>query len=612
LLQDEFAAVLLDVELPEMGGFEVATTIKSRGRAAGLPILFLTRQNSDPASIERAYTLGAVDYLPKPVVAAAVRSKVALFAEVYRQRKRIEEQSARIVHAERTEGALRLAELRLASERRYRALANVVPHIVWTARPDGSVDYFNQRWFEYTGLSARDAEGTWLGAVHPEDRERCRTAWQVSLESGDGLELECRLRAAHDGTYRWQLARALPELATSGEIAAWLGTFTDIEEQKRAGEVLAEFKGTLDAVHDAVFIVDATGGRVLYANDGAGLLLGRPRDEILQMRMTDFLVDYDEPRMRDLVAPLDRASGKSSLEEARCRRKDGSEIPIEVLFQLIRSDGGRVVAIGRDISGRKLAELERQHLYEEAVAAVRARDEFLTIASHELRGPLSALELRLASLVRGLSSNAEGTSREQVHARAAAAAKQADRLAQLVGELLDVSRITAGKLRLDRRSTDLAGLARDVVARFQEEAHRAGSTVEVHAPDPVVGVWDPLRVEQVVTNLVSNALKFGEGKPIEVTISRAGPNARAAVRDHGIGIAHEDLDRVFHRFERTAQAATYAGLGMGLYIARQIVEAHGGKIHVESEPNLGSTFVADLPLETPSSDAHSTTAHHSP
>jgi signal transduction histidine kinase len=190
-----------------------------------------------------------------------------------------------------------------------------------------------------------------------------------------------------------------------------------------------------------------------------------------------------------------------------------------------------------------------------------------------------------------------------MHARVCAASAQADRLAHLVGTLLDVSRITSGRMDLHRGRVDLAALARQVVSHFHELAERAGSTLELHADSPVEGSWDRLRVEQVLTNLVSNAIKFGGAKPVEVTVCRAGPHGRVTVRDHGIGIAAEDLDRVFHRFERTSAAAKYAGLGMGLYIARQIVEAHGGIIRAESAPNVGTTFVTDLPIESPAAES---------
>ena len=173
--------------------------------------------------------------------------------------------------------------------------------------------------------------------------------------------------------------------------------------------------------------------------------------------------------------------------------------------------------------------------------------------------------------------------------------KQIERLTRLIEELLDVSRITAGRLRLELGEIDLAAVVRDVVGRLGEEASRVHSSIEVSAVTAVVGMWDLIRVEQVVTNLLTNAFKFGGGKPIEITVEERGSIGRLVVVDHGIGIAPEDQERIFHRYEQATSSRPAGGLGLGLYIARQIIEAHGGTIRVESQPGEGSTFTIDLP-----------------
>jgi PAS domain S-box-containing protein len=273
MLSQEFAVLLLDVVMPGMNGFEVASTIREREKAAEVPILFVTGQAADAEHIYKGYRVGAIDYLVKPLSPEMVRAKVAVFAALYRQRKRIERQAALLVEAERRESELRLVEARLLAERRYRALADAVPDIIFTARPDGRVDYFNQRWFELTGVSAEQAAGSWQAALHPDDAAEHLRGFREAVQLGRMFEDECRLRRSADGAYRWHLCRALPERGVGGQIVSWLGTFTDIEDQKRVEAVLVEFKETLDAVLDAVMIYQVGTWRFLYVNHGASVLL---------------------------------------------------------------------------------------------------------------------------------------------------------------------------------------------------------------------------------------------------------------------------------------------------------------------------------------------------
>jgi PAS domain S-box-containing protein len=600
LLDEDFAALLIDVLMPGMDGLELAHAIRARPRSAVSPILFLTAQTPDLDLIRRGYEAGAVDYLVKPLVPEVVRAKAAVFAELFRQRRRIEEQGRLLVEAERKESDLRLVELRLASERRYRSLAEAIPQIVWTAHPDGVVDYVNQRWFEYTGISTGVIEGSWDVALHPDDLSRSRQAWREALRSGERVQMECRLRQGGTGLYRWHLCRAVPERSASGQIVSWLGTFTDIEDQKRAQLVLAEFKGMLDAVLDAVFIFDPQDWRFLYLNHGAVMLLGYSEEELLRMRPLDFLAEHDVSGFREVLAPLLEGARTATTLETQVRRWDGRIVPVEVSLQFIPIDGGRIVSIARDITERRHAQLERELLYREATDAVRARDEFLSIASHELRTPLSTLQLQVQSFLRVLRrDSATVPGPEQTRGKLEIVARQIERLSRLVGELMDVSRINAGRLQLQFEETDLVAVAHETAGRLQEEAARKQTTIEVSAEGELVGTWDRMRLEQIVTNLLTNAMKFGEGKPIELTVADVGPSARLTVRDHGIGIAPEDAERIFRRYEQAVTARVYGGLGLGLYIVRQIVEAHGGTIRVESQPGAGSSFIVELPRTRP-------------
>jgi PAS domain S-box-containing protein len=597
LLEDEFAMLLVDVVLPGMDGFELAAAVKARARTAAIPILFLTGRATDVDQVYEGYHVGAVDYLTKPLMTEMVRTKVAVFAEMFRQRKRIERQAVRLIEAERKENDLRLVELRLANERRYRSLAEAVPHIVWTAWPDGRVDYFNRRWFEYTGIAYEEAGRSWQKAVHHEDLPRCLEKWMRALRSGEMFEAECRLRQSL-GTYRWHLARAVPERGPTDQIVSWLGTFTDIEDQKRAEAVLTEFKGTLDAVLDAVLIFDPDDWRFMYVNHGASVLLGYSREDLLRMRPVDVLVEFDEAAFRELLAPLCDGSKMLITVETQIRRRDVRTVPVEVSLQLIRIDGGRVVSIARDVTDRRRAELERELLYQQAVDAIRARDEFLSVASHELRTPIAALHMQIETILRAHRKRGEAPhAADTTRAKMEIVERQVGRLSRLINELMDVSRITAGRLRLELEDVELSEIVRDAVTRHAEEAARAGSPVHLRAETSIHGRWDRLRLEQVVTNLLTNAVKFGAGRPIELSVEARGARARLTIRDHGIGIAPEEVERIFQRYEQAHPSRAYGGLGLGLFIVRQIVEAHGGTIRVESQPGAGSTFTVDLPRE---------------
>ncbi|HEY8375471.1 MAG TPA: response regulator, partial [Nannocystis sp.] len=239
LLRREFALLLIDVVMPEMSGLELAALIRRRPQTESVPILFLTAEASALDRIHTAYELGAVDYLVKPLVPAMVRAKVSVFVELYRQRKRVERQAALLLESVRQKTELELLQLRLSAAHRFRNLADAIPHIIFTARADGTVDYFNQRWFEYTGISIADAGGTWIGAVHEDDAAAARAAWERARRDGCEAEFECRLRGS-GGQARQFLGRIVPERGASGTIEGWFGTFTDIEEQRRLYERAVE------------------------------------------------------------------------------------------------------------------------------------------------------------------------------------------------------------------------------------------------------------------------------------------------------------------------------------------------------------------------------------
>jgi signal transduction histidine kinase len=250
------------------------------------------------------------------------------------------------------------------------------------------------------------------------------------------------------------------------------------------------------------------------------------------------------------------------------------------------------------------ATAERERLVGELADAVAARDEFIAIASHELNTPLTSLKLQIARMLkRSGDLTGRPEDRDLLKQQIAVITRQADRLERLVSELLDVSRMTSGRLRLDLEAVDMGRVISEVEERMVETAElaRAGCRLTVDAPAPVVGRWDAMRIEQIVDNLLRNAVKYGAGKPVAVRVTTDGATATLTVQDQGIGLSPNDRERIFGRFERAVSSRHYGGLGMGLFIVKQVVEAHAGSVDVQSRPGDGATFVVRLPIAGPES-----------
>src|SRR5919112_1362878 len=228
LLREEVAVILLDVQMPGLDGFETARLIKERGRTSSVPIIFVTAISKDEEQVFRGYSAGAVDYVFKPFNPDVLRSKVAVFIELHEKNEQLRQQAEQLREQE-------LAELRRESEERYRFLAEAQPDQIWTALPNGELDYVNQRAIDYFDLPFSDlVESGWLQGVHPEDIGTTLQRWQTALATGLPYENEFRLRRAADATYRWHLARAVPMTAKGGGVVKWFGSNTDIDDRKRA------------------------------------------------------------------------------------------------------------------------------------------------------------------------------------------------------------------------------------------------------------------------------------------------------------------------------------------------------------------------------------------
>ena len=352
----------------------------------------------------------------------------------------------------------------------------------------------------------------------------------------------------------------------------------------------------LEFVPDGIVVTDA-GGTIVFANRTGAELFGWDPGELVGQGVEILLPARYRDRHAGLragyqAAPRSRPMGLAT--ELMALRRDGTEFPAEISLSPLRTSVGTLaVAAVRDVSERRRIEAKAL-LYRQAQEEVRARDEFLSVASHELRTPVTALHVQLQMLQR-VAARA-GASPEAVRERIEALDKQVRRLGNLVEALLDLSRIRLGRLELSREDVDLVEVAREVVAPYLvDPALARGSSVRVVAEGPIVARVDRVRVEQVLANLLANAAKFGEGRPIEVRVAREVGLVRVAVADQGVGLSPEEAARIFGRFERAAPAQHFPGLGLGLYVAREIAEAHGGRISAEGAPGKGATFTVELP-----------------
>jgi len=241
-----------------------------------------------------------------------------------------------------------------------------------------------------------------------------------------------------------------------------------------------------------------------------------------------------------------------------------------------------------DITQQKELEMELRE-------AVHTRDEFLAVASHELRTPIAALQLKVDSMLRSLQKQSHEHQSRRLEKYVLATREHIAQLSEMVNSLLDTSRLADGQIVLDYEWIDLALLTQQVVQRFKDTALQARCDVQLKIQSVPKGMWDRQRVEQVLTNLLSNAVKYGAGKPVEVVLEQIEDQVKITVSDHGIGISRESQRLLFERFARMVSPPEHKGLGLGLWICREIVEAHHGHIAVQSELGVGATFKVELP-----------------
>lgn len=546
------------------------------------------------------------------------------------------------------------------SEERLRLMiASVHDYAIFLLDPEGRVASWNPGAHRIKGYRADEVIGSHFSRFYlPEDVDAGKPAREIALAASVGRFEEEGWRLRKDGTRFWASVVINAVRNERGDLLGFTKVTRDMTEPRQAQEALArralqqaavaelgvlavrarELQPVLDKAVEQVahtlgteacavlelspdghtLLVRAgvgwgdgvVGHTTVPANNGsqASLALRTTEPVITESSAIEIapgrlpgLAEHAVVTAMSLVIPV---AGESrpygvlatySSQRAALSRDDLSFF--HAVANVIASVIGRAHAEEQIRAAERAAEEERQRTAR-AQEAVRERDVFLSVAAHELRTPLTALQLKLQGLELLVRTDLADTP----HVAAASgrvhdALRHTERLCVLVERLLDVSRIAAGRLEMEREPTDLAALVRDVVEEFQHRLGPAQALIRLSASGATTGHWDRRRLEQVVLNLISNAVKYGEGKPVDVRVEDRGADVRLVIEDRGIGIASGDQSRIFDAFERAAPVENFSGLGLGLYITRRIVEAHGGVIEVASTPGQGATFVVTLPRQ---------------
>lgn len=466
----------------------------------------------------------------------------------------------------------RIDEQLRESEERYRTLVHALASSVWRMSGDGERLLDLQGGFVAPYDVGQEPSAAWIALyTHPEDQEATVAAWRHAITTRSAYNHVNRLRSA-TGDYRWVRARAVP-IWDQGVVREWIGVNFDITDRLQAEATNARLAAIIESSQDAV-LTETLDGIILDWNPGAEALYGYTAAEAVGRHVSFLVAPESANEPEQSFARLRRGELAPPFETVRLR-KDGTRVAVEVRLSAIRDAAGRIIAISaivRDITERKRLEQLRQDV--------------LAMASHDLRTPLAVVSMRAQLLRSRQVYDEHGVEIIQ---------EQTRQMARLVDDLWDAVRLEAGQIELWPEALDLNVVAQKAVERAQTQTDEHPIHLQP-AATPVVGAWDQIRLEEILDNLLGNAIKYSPaGGEIIVRVTSTETEAWLSVADQGVGIPAETLTRLFERFHRGEGTGT-VGLGLGLYIARMLVEAHHGRIDVQSVPGGGSIFTVRLPL----------------
>lgn len=485
VLAHDFAVILMDVQMPDMDGFETTSIIKQRERSKNVPIIFLTANSQADHHVSMGYSVGAVDFVFKPLDAHILRSKVAVFVDLYKKNLLLQEQAEFLRDVERRERLRTLHELELEGRRRYQNLADAIPQIVFRGDAAGSIDYFNQFWLRYSGLGLNESIANgWLNTVHASDVSTIQKKWKESIRLRTGFECECRLRHGLSGEFRWHLLRVMPEFDNVSELASWIGVATDIQDQK-----------------------------------------------VVQQ---------------------------------------------ELMFAKKQAD-----------------------------AANETKSNFLANMSHEIRTPLGII-LGFSELLMDPQ-----TSKDEKTKAISTIRRNGDQLSKIIDEILDLSKVEAGKMDVEKTDVSVGDLLRGIKDFMNLPATEKGLDLKfnIEGKIPAQIHSNATRIQQILVNLIGNAIKFSPHGSVVVTASYSEDAVDAKrsalsirVRDSGPGLSAEQVENLFQPFTQvdTSMTRKHGGTGLGLAVSRRLARALGGDLIINlRNPGTGCEFEVTIPSGDP-------------
>jgi PAS domain S-box-containing protein len=528
------------------------------------------------------------------------------------------------------------------SEAQFRQLADALPQLIWTARPDGFVDYYNERWYEFTGFP-RDEFGdqSWKPILHPDDLQRCVDTYYGCIRSGKLYQIECRFKDRRSDGYRWFLSRAHPVRDEQGQIVRWIGTYTDIDDNKRTEETtrfLADASAALAELSDYKRTLQKVAGLAVphFADwcaidmqeaDGTIQRLAVSHSNPAQIEVVQDLFRRYPPQSTDPHGVMNvLRTGKSewmakiqdSLLAGLARDREHFEMMRRIglksyictplrsrdlilgVITFAMAESGRIydvkdLAAAEDLAQRAAIAIENANLLAALKNSDRRKDEFLAMLAHELRNPLAPIRNAVQIF------RSERLAVPELLWATDVIDRQVHQMTRLVDDLLDVSRITRGKIELRKEPVELAVVLNNAVEASRPLIEKWGHELTVSIPtEPIVLQADPTRLAQVFLNLLNNAAKYMDsGGHIWVSAERQDEQALIRVLDTGIGIPAEMLSHIFDIFTQVEHSLerSEGGLGLGLTLVQQLVEMHGGSVEACSDGvGKGSEFLVRLPI----------------